>query len=388
MVTDKQVLSVQMFLLSAYLSCWYGGVLPAFINEGAINYIFLGFYGALLMIMAGIVIFVDANWGKWLNSLVVLFNVLPLVLLTIQSIPLYLIPWLMMIQALFQGVLMGLILHKSLNLSFLRYNLPFFLLGSLGVILTEYLPFEVLNIKAVSAANDGKDLSNIYLLMIIFFFLLVFGIAEFFIQPHINREQNVNSDHYGFAGVVKYFIIILTGILVLTEVMFFFWSVVLKNDNQGLATSLTFPLTILVIFICRVFLKKAENKISNIGWLFTLSIVLTVSVGMFYTFSFTSIFIIGFGISTAYLLFINNTLFHITMDAKKILYLLGTGSVIMIVCGLYTQNHIEFIRSINMPEAVIILSARQALVKELASFAGISVILSGILFLKRRTIFN
>jgi len=46
----------------------------------------------------------------------------------------------------------------------------------------------------------------------------------------------------------------------------------------------------------------------------------------------------------------------------------------MFIAGLYVQNHIEFIRLIKMPDDVIFLSARQALVKEMASFLGIAVV--------------
>jgi hypothetical protein len=64
--------------------------------------------------------------------------------------------------------------------------------------------------------------------------------------------------------------------------------------------------------------------------------------------------------------------------------LIGTALINMIF-GLFVQNHIEFIISIKIPENVLALSARQAVVKELASGGAILVILAGILFLKRRT---
>lgn len=161
---------------------------------------------------------------------------------------------------------------------------------------------------------------------------------------------------------------------------------VLIHENQSYIKSLTFSLTIICILIFRVFSKNILNKISDIGWLFALSIILSVSLGMFYTFSFTPLFIIGFGFSIAYLLFINNQLFHFITDNIRLSYLLIFGAVTIVISGAFIQNHIEFIRSINMPEDVLLLSARQAIVKELASFAGIAVILSGYLFLKRRSI--
>ena len=93
-------------------------------------------------------------------------------------------------------------------------------------------------------------------------------------------------------------------------------------------------------------------------------------------------------LSTAFIISIHQRIFHISFDKKSMAYLFMLGSVVMVIAGLYIQNHIEFIRSINMPEAVIALSARQAIVKELASFAGIAVVLSGYVFLRRRTIFS
>lgn len=60
MVTDKLVLSVQMFLLAVLLSCWYGSILPSFLETGAINFIYAGVCGATLLIATAIIIF----WNK------------------------------------------------------------------------------------------------------------------------------------------------------------------------------------------------------------------------------------------------------------------------------------------------------------------------------------
>ncbi|MBK8624863.1 MAG: DUF885 family protein [Saprospiraceae bacterium] len=60
------------------------------------------------------------------------------------------------------------------------------------------------------------------------------------------------------------------------------------------------------------------------------------------------------------------------------------NAFIMVVAGLYIQNHIEYIESIKMPEHVFHLSARQAWIKELTTIAGLVMLASGIVFLNRR----
>jgi len=387
MVTDKLVLSVQMFLLAVLLSCWYGSILPSFLETGAINFIYAGVCGATLLIATAIIIFWNKNWKIVIRSAVFFINLVILLVLFIPSIPVYLVPLLNIIAALFQGLLLGGILQRSLKSSFLGYHVSFLALGSIGVLIAQYLPYNLIGNKTATSVQINFASNNFILILIMIMILLVSGILDLRFKSESDREYKGNNIDFTLPVIVKYAVFVNAVLLVLIEIIFCFWSAVLLNVNQSLINSLTFPLSVCMIFIFRVLLKNVGQKMVNPGWFFALSVVSTVSLGLLYTFNFTPLFILGFGFSMAYLLWINNHLFYINADSKNVAFLLITASVVMVIAGLYIQNYVEFIRSIKIPKDLITLSARQALVKEMASFAAVSVILSGYLFLKRRTIF-
>ncbi|MFZ1526482.1 MAG: hypothetical protein WAT22_16790, partial [Saprospiraceae bacterium] len=88
------------------------------------------------------------------------------------------------------------------------------------------------------------------------------------------------------------------------------------------------------------------------------------------------------------LICIHNRIFSFAWDKNRMAVVLLICALSSLICGFYIQNHIDFIKSIDMPDDVLILSARQAIIKEFASFAGLAVVLTGYLFLKRRSIFK
>ncbi len=388
MVTEKSLLSVQMLLISAYLSCWYAGLLSYFNDNGLINYISISIFGAIVLITASIVILAERNQNKWLRTVIVLLNIVPLVLLVFQILQDVLVFPVLLLSALAQGLLIGSILQHSMFFLHLKQNLTFLLLGCLASMIPLYLPVESIGNNKMNPSPGFTFGGNTGLATIMIILLMMTAALAFLIKSTIKSEHKKIPEISDFTGLVKFSVMALAALYLLTEIIFYFWSVILIHDNQSFMSSLTFPLTIISVFTFRSISSKIENRIANIGWLFTLSIILCASLGMFYTFSFTPVFILGFGLSTAFLISIHQRLFHFRIDKKNIAYLLMLASVAMVIVGLYIQNHIEFIRSINMPEAVIALSARQAIIKELASFAGITVILSGYLFLRRRTIFS
>jgi hypothetical protein len=388
MVTEKRVLSVQVILVSVYVSCWFSSILFYFTNIEVINYIEISILGATVSMMAAVAIFAALYLYKWFGSIMMLLNFLLLVLISLSIIPNPLIFWLLLIFAGAQGLLLGTILQRNLSGPYLNQNLSLLPLGCLACALFLYFSGRIIG-NNISGQTADNTLWNItYLSGIIILILTMTEFLGFKFIIEIKSEQKEINENSGLSKHIKCIAIILAAILLLIEIAFYFWCVVLIDDNQGLNSSLIFPLSIIAIFIFRLLAKKVLNKISNIGWLFALSIILTVSLGMFYTFNFISVFIFGFSFSIAYLISIHYRLFQVSINYKTMAYLLLLGSVSIIIAGLFIQNHIEFIRAINIPEAVVTLSARQALVKELASLAGVAVILSGYLFLKRRSLLS
>lgn len=385
MVTENRILSVQIFFVSAYLSCWFSVILNYFAEIESIDYIGISVLGATTLILTAFVILVHKYLSRWLGGIAILINILLLVLFASSIVSESFIFWLLLIFAVMQGLLLGTLLSRSQYTQDSKSNLVFLMLGCLTGAFVQYLPFPPLENNG-SKTTFFSFWSNIFLVAAIVIFLVIMAVLEVIYKNEKNVIKKEATQNAGFSGITKYVAITMTIIYFYIELIYFFWSVVLIHDNQSFIKSLTFSLTIICILIFRVFSKNILKKISDIGWLFSLSIILSVSLGMFYTFSFTPLFIIGFGFSIAYLLFINNQLFHFITDNICLCYLLIFGAVTIVISGAFIQNHIEFIRSINMPKDVILLSARQAIVKEMASFAGIAVILSGYLFLKRRSI--
>jgi hypothetical protein len=387
MISEKLVLSVQMFLLSVYFSCWYGCILPEFAETEAFNYLHIGLSGAILLIVAAIVIFWDKNWGIVIRSVVLFINIIILLSLMISLFPTYLFFILSILAALFQGTMVGLTIKRSIKYALLNQNVPFLVLGSVGILIAQYLPYKLIANNASASVQSDAYRSNVTLLSIMTLILTIFGILDVISKSANDRDFEKKEIAVTFSQMVRYTAMTNAAIVVLIEIIFCFWSVVLLNSSQSLINSLTFPISVFMVFIFSVLFKKVGHKMTSTGWLFTLSVIMTVSLGLFYTFDFTPVFILGFGFSMAYLLYINNYIFKITANTGNLAGLLIIGSGAMIIAGLFIQNHIEFIKSINIPKDVLTLSARQALVKEMASFAAVSVILSGYLFLKRRSIF-
>ena len=385
MATEKSLVSVQMLLVSAYLSCWYGGLLSYFSDNGLISYTGIGVLGAIVLVAASIVIIFDINPHKWLRISIVLFNIIPLILFIFSILPDLIVFPTLMLSSVVQGVLLGLLLQRSLRSFYLKHDLTFLLLGCIASMIPQFLSGDHFG-KNKTDSSNGFEFWGITIFMILLLFVI--SALDFKIKSRSNQQNSDININPGFSGSVKFFIALMAGILYLIEITFYFWSVALIHDNQSLISKLTFPLTIILVCIFRLVPTPIGNRIENIGWLFALSVLLCVSLGMFYTFSFTPVFILGFGFSSAFLLIIHQRVFDFRMDTRGTAYLLTMGALVIVIVGLFIQNHTEFIRSINMPEDVIALSARQAVVKQLASFAGIAVIASGYLFLRRRTIFS
>lgn len=135
-----------------------------------------------------------------------------------------------------------------------------------------------------------------------------------------------------------------------------------------------------MIFLFRRYFYNLKLKLSNIGWLFTFSILLTIGIGMLYTFNITVFFVLVFSISISYFYAIAHAVSGISFQSHHIAVLSFIIALFMFIFGLIVQNHIEFAQAINIPENVLALSARQALMKEMASVSAVLIILTGVLF--------
>lgn len=377
MKQNKTLPVVQALIFSLYLSWWYGFSIPVIVDSGLSEYWHEGFLGFVFFSTLAIGIYLNFQPKKWvyITGLLALLSCTVILHLFLNSDVFVRLPILILISSL-QGLIASVYLTNWYQPAYKTNFLQVLLLGTSLVAIPGYIQQEFF-----SAKNESNYNFVFYLHVLLIFLLIV---TEFFRkdlrEANTYKASEVQMQQKG----IKLSVYALAMILVAVEILFIYWSLVLNHDNQGIMSGLTFPLTMILVFMWRMILSKFIDKISDLGWMFVLTLVLTFSIGLFYTFSFTLPFILGFSFSIASLIFIHNRIFSFTWDKNRIAVVLLICALSSLICGFYIQNHIDFIKSIDMPDDVLVLSARQAIVKEFASFAGLAVVLSGYLFLKRR----
>lgn len=366
------------FAIALYIGFWYNSVIPILLTSQTIDYNFIGICGALMCLAASAIIFSNRNINKYLLVISVILSAL----LYIVSI-LYRSFWLIGVISIFHGILIGAIVTYSLQSNQLKKAMPYWSLGLFFSILSYFCSLKFTN-GVEKNSNSSLYNADICFGTITAIVLLLVIIALLLIKS--NKETNLSSitkiNNTSSPTILGY---LITGGLIMIEISFIYWSLVLKDESQGWAYQLTFPLTLLLLFLFRQYFISTFSKFYNIGWLFVSVLFITLGLGLFYTFSFTPIFILLFSKTMAFAIGASIQIFQQHWNSKSISILLLCVSVSMIIGGLYVQNHIEFILSINMPKDVLHLSANQAWIKELASLAGIITVLTAYVFLRRRS---
>jgi hypothetical protein len=366
------------FCAVLYLGFWYCSVVPAMLESGALSYDMVGWSGLLMFLIVSAHVY----FGKTTPKYVLAFSVLLSIGLYYLAV-VYSFLWVIFLISAFHGLLVSFILISSVKLQRVQINIPFWILGIACALASYLFSFEHTYSKTANSYSSGFSFD----LEIVIFFILITIVLSFLIFKQKPGAENVRSNfiqrHTNKVSTTLGYLI--TAILVILEISFIFWSVVLRDQSQSWLYQLTFPITLMLIFIFRQYFHQVLSKHFNIGWLFVSTIMITVSLGLFYTFDFTVMFIIFFSFFMAFAAQASVHIFSQVWDKNKIALLLLSVSIMMGIAGLYIQNHIEFIDSIKMPENVMHLSAKQAWVKELAAFSGLLIIFTGVVFLKRRT---
>lgn len=371
---NKQLISQNLIhaFLAFYLSIWFNGFIPPLLKVKAFDYTTVGVFAAVTMFFVAILLISNLNLSKIIQMIVIILTmVLSGFILFDPSV------WTLLILAVLQGLLIGTIIKYAILKKILKNTLSYWSLGLLMSYFTFLLPSEY-TYKPISSEvvlNYGL------LIILILVFIILIGLTLKNNSNDFTIDQTAASEQPKTFLLLGYFI---TALLVVIEISFFFWSLVLKDQSQGWLLQITLPLTLVLIFVIRLLFLGKMVKLLNIGWLFFISTLLTLCIGYFYTFQFTLVFIIFFSFAIAIGTFISSKIFNQVWHTKNIGYLMIINAFIMVVAGLYIQNHIEYIESIKMPEHVFHLSARQAWIKELATIAGLVMLASGIVFLNRR----
>lgn len=359
----KQLLTAATpIFLSLYLGIWLGCIVPSLINSEIINYTVVGLFLFLLLTSTSLVFFTNFWTRRYLNYLISGINLSSILLTFVtQNMPIFIFA------ALAQGLLAGVLLKPIL----LSHNIDknIFAKTALGTALV------ALVILTNTLAPDNIVAIGCMSILVLLLALTSTKSTELF---HSNEKA---------ASIPKFLnvnLLLLSGVLIAIEISFIMWSLILKDDSQNIFHRFAFFITFALVFVFRKNSSQLINKLSDIGWIFILTLLLTLSLGLFYTFSFPILFIVCFAFALAYLFesVLNNYKFR--LSALHISIILFGVALLNLIFGLFVQNHIEFIISIKIPENVLALSARQAVVKELASGGAILVVLAGIIFLFRR----
>jgi hypothetical protein len=345
-----------------YVGIWLGCIIPSHVDSEVVNYTVIGIFLMILLSSASLVFFTNV----WSNRLV-FYLIIGLNLVAVAMTFVFQHVAILLFAGLAQGLLAGILLKRlvtnRMNSSNLFANVAIGIALSGIVIHTNFL-----------VAGNVLAIAVMAVLVLILVLSEIEG-SEFTVE---NRNESA------LPNLFKGSLLLFSGVLIALIISFVLWSMILKDDSQNLFHRLAFFIVFAMVFMFTKYISYFIQKLSNVGWLFCLTILLTLSLGLFYTFSFPILFILGFAFSVAYLFSLLSEIYGFRLSNKYVgVVLMGTALLNMIF-GLFVQNHIEFIISIKIPENVLVLSARQAIVKELASGGAILVILAGILFLKRR----
>jgi len=373
--------NIQFIAISFILTSWYGDVVVGYLNKGVIDHIFIGYLTACLVMCSAVMLYLPFQVKKWHFISLILGNFIFSLLGIFPVLSFEIYPIFIFVIALIQGSLVGLYVKNQMVNKELPSSNAYFLLGVvLGYF---YCTFPIDNIFSV---GDFTSFNINYVLVLGLMSILLLG-SHFMknsFEPTKYEESKIEFENkkliYSAMGMVL--------LLFFIEFMFIFCNIFLKYESQDFWTMMTFPCTLLLILIVRKLGNPAVKYLSNIGWIFVFTLLLTFSVGMFYTFSITPIFIMCYSISIGLLPILVRKLFRFSFHSSFLIYLLVVTAIGCIIAGYYIENHIEFIQTIKMPKAVLALSARQAWFKELSFLAALTVIVSGILFLRRRTLLN
>ncbi|MBC7884157.1 MAG: hypothetical protein H7X99_01680 [Saprospiraceae bacterium] len=378
MIFKKVSLSGSVAVISLYMAVWLGYVIPESIEGQILNYTSVGIIMSIMITGVGFIFYLKREFKPILFLILLGLHIL-MVLASFFIFHVILFIVLGFIQGLMTGIIFKSLILRSKHL--MRDLSWVFLSVGLTVSL-KFLPLIVDWEPIIFQVGKEKlSLEWYHVYLTICTFLLSF---LFFRNNDDYAEVKTPEAIRNLPSFFTFAMLSISGILIFIELSYVVWSLVLKDESQSVFNNLTLYFISLLIFMFRRFFSNLADKWCNISWIFSLGILLTVSIGLFYTFSITVIFILGFSFPIAYLLAQVNNVFRIRPDSFHISLILFFTAILTFIFGLFVQNYIEFAAYINIPENVLGLSGRQAIMKEIGTISALMVIIIGVLFLYRR----
>lgn len=364
-----------VFLIALLIGLWYGNVNILLSTSGANIYTWTGVALTLMFLMVGLNFYFQVQLSKRKVALSVILNSLMIFLFLLVHKD-----WVMPICGTAQGLLIGLILKDAYRRIGFNAIVSMSLLGYFLAWFTYFLPMD-------TSPTLIADWSFSALIIMVLTWVILKVILIILLQKQ-DLDQQADRNPIGILAVDNQQKSITMQVFILLNVClgisFFTWAMILLDYSQSWANTVILPATLMVAFVLVRIVQKGLYRMDNAGWLFTGSLILMLSLGMFYTLDLSLLFIVSFGTFIVITTDIASRLMGVPLTEKHLGWMFMITALSMLIAGLYVDNHIAYIRSIKMPENLLALSTIQAWSQELASVAAIMVILSGIVFLKRK----
>lgn len=310
--------------------------------------------------------FTGILWNSWLHARmrrmatilcsVIAFGILLLSIFNPDSIN---FSWII-IWVIGAGGLIGALIHQTLSSPV-----------KLSAFSVNYLTGIALG-HGLTSIPDLKSYESIVLILIILLCsaLMLIEKEENHFAVHVrSRYQQMLTSLYW--GIISF------------EMIFWSWSAVLFSGK-----SQKWPLDLVLAAGCLFFFRFLGRLVSTRkikpGYLFILSILLMISLGMFYTLPNPVWFALSFGLSAGVMLPFIEKLTPVQVNQHFIRVMGFVLSASAVMMGFYLENHFEYIANLGLPNQVWLLSGRQAWIKEAAMLGGISVLVTGYLYLYRK----
>lgn len=360
-------------LVSLYLGLWCGGVLSYRVLGEHLSIMMAGISLSLLFLTLGIVCILNFKYSARGISVAVVLNIVFVILALFISSPMMVV-----FTGVLQGIQAGFIVKSRVNNGDSKKTALALFLGFMTSFAIIKLP---VSLERVTPNGWGTNSFLVIIVIILTLALMaVFSLRWKGFQWESDKRNAVVYDNN--KKVMNLLAWGVLSLIVVVEVSFYLWSVIMTHSDLSLNLQLKMPMAVVSAVLFRMlYLKKGDTKPDK-GWLFVATILFMLSIGYFYSFKTIWIFVAIFGWSIAAIhrhLPRISTFLNPYMQVGFIIFFMA---LITLISGFFMENHIEFVMALKMPHSLVHLSALQAWTKVLADLAGVAVVLSGIIYLK------
>ncbi len=352
-----------------YIAFWHSMYpLLTFINTD-FDYKAEGLSLGLLCLIAGLLVLLRFKTSKTTMNVALVCN-----MLVIGAFAFSPVLWLYLLVMVCQGFLLGqvVMIHNSTSGQRLYiFNMVVFAAFAFTTI-----------VRLVDYSNEKLLFGTVGILIL---FLIMQLLISLKLPSGIRFSSDIVNDN-DLAVAPSFTGVMIWMLLTVTEVSLFVWALLLPDYSQSIFSRLVLPLSVAIILILRYAVDIRTSKWVNQGWLFFMILLLTFSMGYYYTMDTPIMFLLFFPVSLVAGQYLASRLYPIGNEYRYLGFFFILLAIVMVIAGFFVDNHIAYIVSIKMPENLLNLSALQAWIKELTSLVAITLVLTGVLYLRRKPV--